>query len=257
MKKTVAILSAAALLFCLTACTDKNNTGNNGDSYEYNYSATSTQTDATASDSTVPDVKDVEFTVDKSWQKNYHIAYSFYDRDKTGTLINVKETKTDSVFAVEYVNATNPTLYYKANGKDVDLYVIESSVGEQKHTLMKNTNFALLTSLFMKLSNIEAGFPKLSNVVYQNDETVAGRNCHKYIQRAYTDGEATETVYVWVDAEFGFVAKCQAVDAQYNTTTNWEITEFTTGGVTEKDTGISLSSYKFTDTQDITAGGIQ
>ena len=99
----------------------------------------------------------------------------------------------------------------------------------------------------MKLSNVDATMPAQSNVLYMYDEIIAGRNCHKYIQRAYADAKLTESVYVWIDAQYGFAMKCEDYDAADVLKTSWEVTEFAAGGVTADDVVIDLSQYSFTE----------
>ena len=64
---------------------------------------------------------------------------------------------------------------------------------------------------------------------------------------AYEDGRVTETVYVWVDAEYGFALRCEDYDADDVLQVYWETVSFVSGGVTEADLGVKLSDYKFTE----------
>jgi len=243
-KKVLCIILSALSVFLLTSCTGENV----NDVTDYVYNPTANETEAVSESVTVNGLTEKDFTINTAWQKNYQATYRYYNKENAVTSVTVRETKTDKVFAVEYIGGQAATQYYKADGSDTELYTISTS--ENTHTVLKNKSFTTLSSLFMKLSTVEKGFSSLSNVMYMGEETIAGRQCQKYIQRAYTDGEVTETVYIWIDTEFGFGVKCTAMDATETLTMSWELTEFSTGKITEKDTGITLSSYKFTEVEE-------
>ena len=79
--------------------------------------------------------------------------------------------------------------------------------------------------------------------MYMYDEEVGGRACHKYLQRAYTDGKLTDSVYIWIDIEFGFAAKCESYNADGKMRLMWKTDSFETGTVGDDDIKIDLSQY--------------
>ena len=185
-----------------------------------------------------------KINIDTSWQKNYEVEYIYYNAEQTEGQLNISEKRHSTAFVVEYLN-TNAKLYYEKSGKDTDYYVIMPKESKQAYSKLKDSNFSDLSSMFMKLSTVSASLPSQNNVLYMYDEKVAGRDCHKYIQRAYSDGELTQSVYVWVDIEYGFAAKCEAYDAKNKKTTYWEISSFSAGDVSETETFVDLSLYDF------------
>ena len=115
------------------------------------------------------------------------------------------------------------------------------------HSVLKGKSISELSSTYMKLTAVAEDLPTYTNVLFMADETVAGRACKKYIQRAYTDGKVTETVYVWVDSLFGLCLKCEDYDADDVLQTYWETISFSTGRVTDSSFGFDLSIYDFTE----------
>lgn len=195
-------------------------------------------------ETTVPAQPENKINVNTSWQKNYEVEYIYYNAEQTDDELNISEKRHSTAFLVEYMD-TNAKLYYEKSGKDTDYYVIMPDENEQAFSKLKDSNFSDLSSMFMKLSTVSASLPSQNNVLYMYDEKVAGRDCHKYIQRAYSDGELTQSVYVWVDIEYGFAAKCEAYNAKNKKTTYWEITSFSAGEVNETETFVDLSLYDF------------
>ncbi len=185
-----------------------------------------------------------KINVNTSWQKNYEVEYIYYNAEQTDEELNISEKRHSSAFIVEYLD-TNARLYYEKSGKDTDYYVIMPEENEQVYSKLYDSNYSDLSSMFMKLSTVSASLPTQNNVLYMYDEKVAGRDCHKYIQRAYSDGELTQSVYVWVDVEYGFAAKCEAYNDKNKKTTYWEITSFSAGEVMETETFVDLSLYDF------------
>lgn len=182
--------------------------------------------------------------IDNSWQKNFRVSYEYYNPEQSISTMRINEKKSENAFTVEYVD-TKSVLYYKSNGNDTDYYVIIESEEEQVHSVLKNKSFSTLSSMFMKLTVLDAELPSQSNVLYMYDEEVGGRRCHKYIQRAYQGGMLTQSVYVWVDAEFGFAAKCEAYDADNKLTVMWKMTSFETGTLVDEDVFLDISQYSF------------
>ncbi len=245
MKIYKALIFAVALVLlvlsfsCCGKSPDENETSTG---YEYIPSGQESTTGADVNDS-----REEKINIDKSWQKNFVAEYEYYNPDQSITTMKIKEKKSSNAFTVEYVD-TSSILYYKANGNDTDYYVIINNEEQQAHSVLEGKPFSTLSSMFMKLSEVSADLPSQSNVLYMYEEEVAGRSCYKYIQRAYSDGKLTESVYVWIDAEFGFVAKCEAYDADNIMTVMWKLTSFETGTLKDEDVFIDLTEYTFGET---------
>lgn len=183
-------------------------------------------------------------SIDTSWQKNYEVEYTYFNSEQFDGELNIKEIKNSSRFLVEYLD-NSAKLYYAAAGNDTDYYVIMPDENKQVYSKLEDTDFSNLSSMFMKLTAVSASLPSQNNVLYMYDEAVAGRNCHKYIQRAYVSGEVTQSVYVWIDAQYGFAVKCEAYDSDDKLTTYWEVKSFLTGEVGENETFVNLADYEF------------
>ena len=240
-------ITAVLLVFCLlpsvlAGCRGKKTNGDEVPS-KYNYTPA---TEAAPEDETEGGGNDFQkaFVKDLSWQKNYPVSYRYYNAAQSVENANIVEKRASTAFSVEYTD-TGLLLYYRANGDDTDYYVIDPTGSGQMHSVLTGKKISSLSSLFMKLSNVDATLPAQSNVLYMYDEMVAGRNCHKYIQRAYTDAKLTESVYVWIDAQYGFAMKCEDYDAAEVLQTSWEVTEFSAGGVTADDVYVDVSAYPF------------
>lgn len=184
--------------------------------------------------------------VDPSWKANFDVSYTYFNKSQSEDAIRVHEKRSEKYFSAEDIDSGD-TLYYKENGKNIDSYVIVPGGEEQVHSVIDGKKLNDLSSTFMKLSDVDPDLPVLANVMYMYDEDVAGRACSKYIQRAYADGEATGTVYVWVDAEYGFAAKGEVYDANTVLTASWEVTSFAAGAVKDADVEMDLSSYKIVE----------
>ena len=241
-------IMAALLVLCLlltgfSGCKKKN--GSEEIPSRYNYTPAP---ETTEQENVSEDVRDFQkaFVKDLSWQKNYSVAYNYYNVSQNVNNARIVEKRASTAFSVEYVD-TGLLLYYKASGDNTDYYVIDPAENKQMHSVIAGKKISSLSSMFMKLSNVNATLPAQSNVLYMYDELVAGRNCHKYIQRAYADSKLTESVYVWIDAEYGFAMKCEDYDASEQLKTSWEVTEFSAGGVTADDVYVDLSAYQFTE----------
>ncbi len=240
--KRIALLLSACILFVyvfgFSSCTD-DNTEESSTGYEYRPSA---------SDETTDEAQTGEFekkiSIDNTWKRNFRVNYRYYNPEQSITTMNIQEKKSSNAFTVQYID-THSILYYKSNGNDTDYYVIIEDQDEQVHSVLQGKKFSSLSSMFMKLSVVDADLPSQNNVLYMYEEEVAGRNCHKYIQRAYSEGKLTESVYLWIDAEYGFVAKCEAYDASNVLTVMWEIEEFVTGTLKDEDVFLDLSDYSF------------
>lgn len=187
------------------------------------------------------------YTVNTSWQKNFTAVYKYFDRNTSADTVTIEEKRCDTAFSASYP-ATGNLLFYRANGSNIDFFTLIPSQAQYVHTLIENKSINDISTTFMKLTTVTPELPTLSNVLFMADETVAGRPCKKYIQRAYADGAVTETVYVWVDTQFGFAMKCEDYDKESKLRTYWEVTAFTSGSVTLSDfDSINIQNYTFTE----------
>ena len=237
--RSAALLLAALLLFSLSACKEANEPTTLPD-YTYH------SDDSTAPSETAPSADDEFFTVNESWQKNFAAEYRYFDGAVAEDTVTIRETRCETAFAAVYPQTGN-LIYYAANGSDIDCYTVAPAEKQYMHTVVKNKRVSDISTTLMKLTAVSEELPERSNVLYIGEETVAGRVCKKYIQRAYTDGAVTETVYVWVDAQYGFAMKCEDYDGEDALKTYWEVTSFSAGGVTAADAGVDLSAYTFTE----------
>lgn len=243
MKKTFfTALTAAAVGVCTVFLCACNNNGNGetttAEPYSYNpRNETSTTVEAAAAD------PEKAFSVNNSWQNNFKVTYEYYNSAESTKAVTVKETKNSTAFTAEYPDGDS-VLYYKANGADTDYYVIMTGTEKSAvHSHLTGSAFSDLSSTFMKLTKVSRELPSLSNVMYMYDEEVGGRACHKYLQRAYTDGKLTDSVYIWIDIEFGFAAKCESYNADGKMRLMWKTDSFETGTVGDDDIKIDLSQY--------------
>ena len=202
--------------------------------------------DSTLPSETAPAGEDEAFTVNESWQKNFAAEYKYYDGAVSEDTVTIRETRCETAFAAVYP-ATGNLIYYVADGTNIDCYTVAPAEKQYMHTVVKNKSVSDISTTLMKLTAVSEDLPERANVLYIGEESVSGRTCKKYIQRAYTDGVVTETVYVWVDAQFGFAVKCEDYDADDTLKTYWEVTSFSTGDVTESDIGVDISLYTFTE----------
>ncbi len=247
IKQKLAISAALAAAFTsvLSSCkTDANNTAAS-ESYVYK-----PQSDIVESSSAAEENPEKTFMVNTSWQSNFKAKYQYYNASESTDTVTITETKNSSAFTAEYPDG-NSLLYYKANGADTDYYVlVTGSEKKAVHKLLKGNSFSELSSTFMKLTKVNGSLPSLSNVLYMYDENIGGRACHKYLQRAYSDGKLTESVYIWIDIEFGFAAKCESYDSGGKMRVMWSLESFETGTVGENDITIDLDAYSVTEEED-------
>lgn len=240
MKRKWGIVFIVIILFCLTSCRKE-------PSSEDTSAGTYVYTPATSVPDSENDPLDASaFSVNASWQDNFNVTYRYFDVSQGKTPVTIIEKKTASFFSASYLETGN-TLYYVQNGSDIEQYILTTDSFTGAKSVMKNKSISGLSSTFMKLSEVSPELPRLSNVLYMSDEAVAGRMCKKFIQRAYSNGEAQETVYVWVDKEYGFAARCEAYDAQDEMTVYWDLVSFSTGSITDFDVEINLSIYQISE----------
>lgn len=240
MKKLYYLIPAVLMILFVFASCAKEEEPTEFNGYEY--------TPATTAEDVPEGSDDLQkyFKKDISWQKNFDITYRYYNAEQDKNVITIREKKTDDAFRVEYLDS-GEILYYKAAGNNTDYYVIGPDNSEQMHSCLEGKKFSSLSSLFMKLSEVDQNLPKQTNVLYMYDEAVYSRACHKYIQRAYSNAELTQSVYVWIDSQYGFAVKCEVYDANDELTAMWETQDFSTGSVKEEDVSIDLSAYTFAE----------
>ena len=217
---------------------------------EYSYQAgdsTAVQSTGSPGETNVSATVNSTFTVNNSWQKNFTAVYKYYDRSKSADTVTIEEKRCATAFSASYP-ATGNLLFYRANGNNIDFYTLIPAQAQYVHTTIENKSIDDISTTFMKLTQVTESLPTLSNVLFMADETVAGRPCKKYIQRAYVNGAVTETVYVWVDTEFGFALKCEDYNSASELQTYWEVTSFISGMVTLEDfDSINITNYTFTE----------
>lgn len=244
-QKKLAVTAALSVMLLTLFSSCKNDPDNNSTTTEpYSYNSVQSTTGSSSAASEDPEKP---FAVNTSWQKNYRVTYEYYNSADGTNTVTVKETKNKTAFTAEYPDGDS-LLYYKENGSDTDYYVIMT--GKEKkavHTLLENKSFSELNSTFMKLTKVSSNLPSLSNVLYMYDENIGGRACRKYLQRAYSSGKLTESVYIWIDIEFGFAAKCESYNADNKMTVMWSVKEFEAGAVPEDGIKPDLSQYTVTE----------
>ncbi len=243
----ISVLVCAGIVLCLSSCGGSGSEDETTTNYSY---VPQGSEGTTATGENAPGDK---INIDKSWQKNFSAEYEYYNPEQSLVTMKIKEKKSQNAFTVEYVD-TKSILYYKADGNNTDYYVLIDNQEQQAHSVLENKPFSSLSSMFMKLTEIDKDLPSQSNVLYMYDEEVAGRPCHKYIQRAYSGGKLTQSVYVWIDKEYGFAAKCEAYDEENIMTVMWRLNSFRTGKLTDEDVFIDLSQYNFTEETGGTVG---
>lgn len=174
------------------------------------------------------------------WTKNYTLNY-VYSSD--GVTSSVTEKRCSGIYsAVDDESGT--VSFFSQNKDDIDQYVLNPSQKSGTHSVVKNSSLDSITTGFMKIAYIDPSFASMSNVEFQNDDTVAGRGAKKYTQSAYsTTGLLTAYAFVWIDNEYGFVSKCQVYSLSGNVNTSWELKSFSVGNVTAESIGFSTDGY--------------
>ena len=240
-----AVLVLSVLLCLFAGCGDNKNPTPVPEGYSYDSGDKTTDPVSTA-DPSVQVPANEPFTVDASWQNNFFAEYLYYNKELGGDTVRIREIKTETAFEAEYP-ANGSFFYYVEDGGDLISYTGVPDEDTFTRAVMEGKSAADISSTFMKLSAVDASLPSLSNVLYMENETVAGRTCKKYIQRAYQDGAVTATVYIWIDAEFGFAAKCESYDKNNELETSWELVQFEAGSVTDSRFDVDPGDYDFTE----------
>lgn len=237
-------------VFMLTSCKEENETTESSE-YLYQHSgdiiSSLPETDnSDASDIVVqPGSTDGIFAVDNSWQSNYSAEVDVFFYEPAQGVIKIKEMKSENAF--RFTDDSKKIIhYYVTDGSTIDQYIInEEDVNTHAE---KNEVFNVTSSTFIELTKVDADLNERANVLYMGDERIASRNCHKYISRAYVDGKLTDSVYFWIDIEFGFCMKNERYDESGNLVGKWVVTSFTTGNVTDEEVKIDISDYSFEET---------
>ncbi|MCH5197842.1 MAG: hypothetical protein J1E34_02945 [Oscillospiraceae bacterium] len=235
----------AVMIFAFSSCTNKNDIDTTSD-YSYISQDDLTNAGSSGAENNPSSDKTNSFIVDTSWQKNYSAEYKYFDAAASKETVTIKEMKSKASFSASYPDSGN-FIYYTENDGDIDCYTVIPAEKQYIHSVIENQSIDGISSTLMKLTGVSEELPKLANVLYMNDEEISGRSCKKYIQRAYTDGEVTETVYIWIDSEFGFALKCEDYNADNELKTYWEVMLLSVGTVEDKDIAIDLSAYSFTE----------
>lgn len=243
--KLCALILIFVMLFAFASCEDKTDTENTSD---YSYISQDDLTNEGESDAEngASEGENGSFVIDTSWQKNYSAEYKYFDAAASKETVTINEIKGENSFSASYPDSGN-FIYYTEDGENIDCYTVIPGEKQYVHSVIKNQRIDSISSTMMKLTSVSEELPKLTNVLYMNDEIVSGRSCKKYIQRAYAEGEVTETVYIWIDSEYGFALKCEDYDAENELKTYWEITSLSVGTVQDEDIGIDISKYTFTE----------
>lgn len=240
--RSVALCLALLLLFSIvtvfSSCNDTENT-ESSTGYEY----TPSGSEGTTAGNT--DETDEQIKIDNSWRKNYYVKFSHYNPEKSISTMYYEEKRSENAFTLEYLDSAGFIRYYKADGNDTEYYEIIKNQKEQNRPVSTGESLSTLFSFFMKLSKVEPDFSTLGNVLYMYDESVAGRNCHKYIQRAYTDGALIETIYVWIDIEYGFAVKWEQYDSENKLSSMMSVESFSVGNMKDEDVVLDTSVYTF------------
>lgn len=254
MKRRLFSLISIILIMCIftvafSSC-KKNPDGDEKESYEYVPSGGNVgredESDSVTGENTASGGK---YKVDDTWKKNYSVSYTYFDNTSSVTSLKITEKKCGDAIIVEEQNSKS-VQYYKANGKDVDCYIIIDGNDTQAHSVLKNTDFSSVDSFFMQKSFVDENMSMEKNVLYMGDETVGGRECCKYILAEYKDSVRVRHIYVWVDITYGFAAKLETYDSDGQLTQKWEISEFSTGNVTEDDVFLDVSAYTFKEAEE-------
>lgn len=245
MKKLSCVIFVMLLtVSCLLSSCSKGETGTSTAAYKYNPSASTTKKGSdTETETETADQADGNFTIDSSWQSNYTLTYSYTSDGATSVI-------TESRTADKYLSSdqeSGTTTYLVQNGSDVDQYLLYPESKNGAHKVYAGKNVADISTGFMKISTVDSGFNTLPNVVYVGEEKVAGRDCKKDVQRAYTSGQVTGTAYIYIDKEFGFAIEGQQYDSSMTLTVSWEVTSFATGSVSSDSLSINTEGYSINE----------
>lgn len=239
-------------LFSLASCSGDPKI-NSDTTYEYTPSGSVELTSSdeyTSAENTHENISGGKYTVNDEWKNNFKVVYVQKTNKET---VECTEKKCESSFIAEERSIaeshkiTEYVSYFKTNGSDIDYYKIAEGNGEYEHKVYEDTEFILDESRFIHYfclhEDVQLKLEK--NALYMRDENVAGRLCCRYLLGEYKDGERTKHIYIWIDVQYGFIAKLEIYDAEGNLLEQREIKEFSVGNMTEEDVYIDISQYDF------------
>lgn len=255
MKKIIRlflVLLLITMFFSFASCL-KDPEINSDSTYEYipsgavDYTVAITETTENATDTSVDNISGGKYTVNDEWIDNFSVTY-VYKTPQIVTEIECRERRFENSFIVEELQRSKSIQYYKSNGADIDCYIIIEGNEEHAHSVLKDQEFNP-QSFFMEKFTLGKDIQLEKNAVYMNDESVAGRLCCKYLLGEYKDGKRIRDIYIWIDVQYGFIAKLIVENEAGLVVESREVKEFSAGNMTEKDVSIDLSEYKFKETE--------
>lgn len=233
IKKTISLLLVFVLLFLLQSCKD--------DYQPVPDQRPITQREDYGDESTTAG----QTGTNSAWKQNYRVKYNYIYMGETSSII---EMKSGDFFAI-VDEATGLTAYY-TQGEDgtVEYYTLNTLTKTGKRLKKEGAKMADLNSPFMNLSFVSSDFTSFENVVFELDDTVAGRPAKRYKQTQTDDaGQMTDYLYAWIDTALNFAIKCTICKADGTISKAWEVLEFSTGTVSEEIVRMDLTEYQITD----------
>ena len=252
--KTIAVLIASALIASVfAACGKEDNGGATNRNWKYEAGATDGTTAADIADVTVPDngYQGFDIKVNNAWKANYVVEYTYFSSmDEETVDQRIREVRYDNVFLAKEAG-TGEFEYFVQNGTDIDCYTVSPVKDIYVHTQKKNESISTIETFFMKRSALGDDISKKQNVIRMDEEDyIAGRRCYEYVMRAYRDGVVSETVFFWVDANYGNALKCLCYNEKSELVLSWEVTLFNVGTAKNTDVDVDLAQYHFTEGAD-------
>ncbi len=234
MKKAIALLLVAIMsMFMLTAC------NNAEDEVPTRFIGDNLVTPVT-------NVNNPDLNLNNSWSNNFYAMFTYYcPAQGYGTATVISERKTENSFIIS--NPMDGSFKYYVNG---DMGLEEYAVNPEKNIFNFTSHQGKIVSrdinsMFQNISTVTENFTKGPDVVYTGTETVSDRNCWMYLQRTYTEaGEVDKVAYLWIDAVYGFCAKCITY-SDGDVVLSWELQDFSVGTVKDEDIKPDLSAYNF------------
>ncbi len=188
-----------------------------------------------------------DLNINNSWSDNFYAMYTYYcPAQGYNSATVISERKAANSFII-----SNPVdgsfKYYLNNDSGMDEYAVNPSKNIFKHNIYSGQYVGKnINSMFKNISMVTENFTNGPDVVYTGTETVADRNCWMYLQRTYTPaGEVDKVAYLWIDAVYGFCAKCITY-SDGDVVLSWELQEFSIGNVQDADIKPDLTAYTFT-----------
>lgn len=188
-----------------------------------------------------------DLNINNTWSDNYYAMFTYYcPAQGYDTATVISERKAANSFIIS--NPMDSSFKYYVNS---ETGLDEYAVNPAKQIFTYNTHQGKIVSrdinsMFMNISLVTENFNEAEDVVYTGTETVADRNCWMYLQRTYNAaGEVEDVAYIWIDAVYGFCAKCITYSGG-DVVCSWELQDFSVGDVTDADIAPDLSAYNFT-----------